>query len=100
MDGCRRHGEMSESKAGWMDQLLQAWSCHEGLSVPRQIHYDPAAPVARQEAQAEQRETEALSRRVLLSTDGTHLPAKASAEPSMGEGMMFGPRAGCARCAC
>jgi RNA-directed DNA polymerase len=33
-----------------MDQLLQAWSCHESLSIPRQIHHDPAAPVARQEA--------------------------------------------------
>src|SRR5258708_14703055 len=97
MDGRRRTGEMPKSEAGRMGQLLQAWSRHESLSIPGQIHHDPAAPVARQEAQAAEREIEALSRRVFLSTDGTHPLAPTSAEPSVGEGMMFSPRAGCAR---
>src|ERR1700677_3851803 len=100
MDGCRRNGEMPESKAWRMGQLLQTWSRHESLSIPGQIHHDPAAPVAMQEAQAAQRGIEALPRRVLLSTDGTHPLASTSAGPSVGEGMMFSPRAGCARCAC
>ncbi len=55
MDGCRRNGEMPESEAGRLDQLFQTWSCHESLSVPGQIHHNPAAPVAMQEAQAERR---------------------------------------------
>jgi hypothetical protein len=36
MDGCRRNGEMPESKAGWVGQLLQTWSRHESLPVPGQ----------------------------------------------------------------
>jgi hypothetical protein len=43
---------MPESKAWRMGQLLQTWSRLESLSIPGQIHHDPAAPVAMQEAQA------------------------------------------------
>jgi hypothetical protein len=76
---------LNQKLAGWAN-YFKLGPVTKAYRFLDKLHHDPAAPVAMREAQAAERGIEALPRRVLLSTDGTHTPATTSAEPSVGKG--------------